>query len=75
MRRRVEKKWGLSLIVLLSCASALAQEYPEKAVQVVLPLQVGSASDIAVRVVAERIGAAREVGDEIVRDDRRAVRA
>jgi tripartite-type tricarboxylate transporter receptor subunit TctC len=58
MRPRVEKKWGLSLIVLLSCASALAQEYPEKAVQVVLPLQVGSASDIAVRVVAERIGEA-----------------
>src|SRR5687768_17002527 len=58
MRPLVEKKWGLSLFLLLSCASALAQDYPEKAVQVVLPLQVGSASDIAVRVVAERIGEA-----------------
>ena len=32
--------------------------YPDKPVQIVLPLQVGSASDIAVRVVAERIGEA-----------------
>jgi tripartite-type tricarboxylate transporter receptor subunit TctC len=44
------------VLLLLFCASALAQEYPEKAVQIVLPLQVGSASDIAVRVIAERIG-------------------
>jgi tripartite-type tricarboxylate transporter receptor subunit TctC len=43
----------------LAFASALAaQEYPEKPVQVVLPLQVGSASDIAVRVFTERLGEA-----------------
>jgi tripartite-type tricarboxylate transporter receptor subunit TctC len=35
---------------------AAAQEpYPTRPIQVVLPLQVGSASDIAVRVVAERL--------------------
>jgi tripartite-type tricarboxylate transporter receptor subunit TctC len=50
---------GLSLVLglALSCAAA-AQEYPEKAIQVVLPLQVGSASDVAVRVVAERVSEA-----------------
>src|SRR5688500_6201834 len=37
---------------------AIAQEYPAKPVQVVLPLQVGSASDIAVRLYAERLGEA-----------------
>src|SRR5919108_3111563 len=51
------------LRVLLVFASSLvftsplsAQEYPDKPVQIVLPLQVGSASDIAVRVFAERLG-------------------
>jgi tripartite-type tricarboxylate transporter receptor subunit TctC len=35
---------------------AVAQEpYPTRPIQVILPLQVGSASDIAVRVVAERL--------------------
>jgi tripartite-type tricarboxylate transporter receptor subunit TctC len=46
------------ILGLALSAPVFAQEYPEKAVQVVLPLQVGSASDIAVRVVAERVGEA-----------------
>ena len=50
------EKRGPSLIFLfLWSACAFCQDYPEKAVQIVLPLQVGSASDIAVRVVAERL--------------------
>jgi tripartite-type tricarboxylate transporter receptor subunit TctC len=43
---------------LLAASLVFAQEYPEKPVQVVLPLQVGSASDVAVRVFAERLGEA-----------------
>jgi tripartite-type tricarboxylate transporter receptor subunit TctC len=44
---------------------ALAQEaYPTKAIQVVLPLQAASASDIAVRVVAERM--AESLGQSVV---------
>ena len=50
----------LLALALLSAACALlanAQEsFPSKPVQVVLPLQAGSASDIAVRIVAERMG-------------------
>jgi tripartite-type tricarboxylate transporter receptor subunit TctC len=40
----------------LVATAAIGQDaYPSKAIQVVLPLQAGSASDIAVRVVAERL--------------------
>ena len=47
----------VTIFLLAFTSSALAQEaaYPEKPVQIVLPLQVGSASDIAVRVFAERL--------------------
>ena len=49
--------WGC--VLALAFASSLsAQEYPEKPIHVVLPLQVGSASDVAVRVFAERLGEA-----------------
>ncbi|MBL8383303.1 MAG: tripartite tricarboxylate transporter substrate binding protein [Burkholderiales bacterium] len=46
----------LALGALLTGAGAAAQgSYPDKPVQVVLPLQAGSASDVAIRVVAERL--------------------
>jgi tripartite-type tricarboxylate transporter receptor subunit TctC len=41
---------------LLACGPLHAQTYPERPVTIVLPLQVGSASDIAVRIFAERLG-------------------
>ena len=48
---------GAGLAATLSCG-AFAQDinYPEKPVLIVLPLQVGSASDIAVRIFTERLG-------------------
>jgi tripartite-type tricarboxylate transporter receptor subunit TctC len=62
------------MIERLACAAlaaacvvphALAQEsYPSRPIQVILPLQVGSASDIAVRVVAERL--AEILGQNVV---------
>ena len=49
-------KW-VTVTLFAFAATASAQEtYPEKPVQVVLPLQVGSASDIAVRVFVEKLG-------------------
>ena len=47
-------------LALLACAAlvgaAAAQtQYPVKPVQVILPLQAGSASDVAVRFVTERL--------------------
>ena len=49
-----------SLVALLAACPVLAQEvsYPDRPVQVVLPLQVGSASDIAVRLFTDRLGEA-----------------
>ncbi|HET7672110.1 MAG TPA: tripartite tricarboxylate transporter substrate-binding protein [Burkholderiales bacterium] len=47
----------MTVTIFAFASSAGAQEaYPETPVQVVLPLQVGSASDIAVRVFVERLG-------------------
>lgn len=40
---------------LLACGPLHAQNYPDRPVTIVLPLQVGSASDIAVRIFAERL--------------------
>jgi tripartite-type tricarboxylate transporter receptor subunit TctC len=52
-------KWKLACAALAAaCVAplAVAQEaYPTRPIQVILPLQVGSASDIAVRDVAERL--------------------
>ena len=40
----------------LTCAAAHAQEtYPARPVKVILPLEAGSASDVAVRVIGERL--------------------
>src|SRR5262245_12313595 len=47
---------GLCAVPTLASAEASDSAYPEKPVQVVLPLQVGSASDIAARVFAEKLG-------------------
>ena len=45
-----------ALALVASASVALAQgTYPDKPVQVILPLQAGSASDVAVRFVTERL--------------------
>ena len=47
-------KWIWTAVLVTGVAFG-QEPYPEKPVNIILPLQVGSASDIAVRVVAERI--------------------
>lgn len=55
----------LALAAALAAGAPLAQDaYPAKPIQIVLPLQVASASDIAVRVVAERM--AEILGQKVV---------
>ncbi|MBI3370821.1 MAG: tripartite tricarboxylate transporter substrate binding protein [Betaproteobacteria bacterium] len=44
------------------CSTALAQGYPEKPITIILPLQAGSASDVAVRIVAERMAQSMKQG-------------
>jgi tripartite-type tricarboxylate transporter receptor subunit TctC len=47
-----------AVAAMLAVAPSVAQEYPARPVRVVLPLQAGSAADIAVRVFTERMGEA-----------------
>jgi tripartite-type tricarboxylate transporter receptor subunit TctC len=57
MRSTPIKSLAAALLGAACVSAANAQErFPTKAVQVVLPLQAGSASDIAVRIIAERMG-------------------
>ncbi|HWA38266.1 MAG TPA: tripartite tricarboxylate transporter substrate-binding protein [Burkholderiales bacterium] len=49
---------AVAAALLCTAFAAQAQDYPAKPVKVVLPLQAGSASDIAVRVVTDRMGEA-----------------
>jgi tripartite-type tricarboxylate transporter receptor subunit TctC len=54
MRRRTFI--ALAAAALAIAGPAHAQSWPDRPVTIVLPLQVGSASDIAVRIFAERLG-------------------
>jgi len=49
-----------ALVALLSAAGAVCAQgvYPDRPIQIILPLQAGSASDVAVRFVTERLGEA-----------------
>jgi tripartite-type tricarboxylate transporter receptor subunit TctC len=61
MQRRNVLKFA-SLGVASSMGSAWAQKYPSSAVTVILPLQAGSASDVAVRHMSERLAQKFGVG-------------
>jgi tripartite-type tricarboxylate transporter receptor subunit TctC len=55
----------LVALVLLACASlASAQDYPAKPILFLMPLQAGSAVDVMVRIVAEKMSA--NLGRQIV---------
>jgi tripartite-type tricarboxylate transporter receptor subunit TctC len=49
---------AIALLCALACGAALAQSYPNRAVKVIVPWPPGQATDIAARVVAERLQAA-----------------
>ena len=56
-RRELLSSGAGVLLGSVAAAPAWAQKYPSGPVTIVLPLQAGSASDVAVRHMAERLGA------------------
>jgi len=62
------KRLALGLLALLCAASAFAQDYPNRPVKVIVPWPPGQATDIAARVVAERLQSS--LGQPFVVDNR-----
>jgi tripartite-type tricarboxylate transporter receptor subunit TctC len=48
-------KTAVALLCALACSAALAQPYPNRAVKVIVPWTPGQATDIAARVVAQKL--------------------
>jgi len=48
---------ALAAAIALACAPALAQDYPSKPINVIVPFSSGSASDVIARLVLERMRA------------------
>lgn len=58
----------LGIAALAAAAAALAQGYPQRPIKVVVPWPPGQATDVAARVVAEKMAAA--LGQQMVVDNR-----
>jgi tripartite-type tricarboxylate transporter receptor subunit TctC len=64
-------KWGgalLAVVVGLVAATASAQEYPTKAVRMIVPFAPGGASDVVARILTP--GVSKELGQQLVVDNR-----
>ena len=62
-------RWMLAAVALIAFP-VLAQDYPTKPVTVIVPFSTGSASDVIVRIVLERMSA--NVGQRFIVDNRPA---
>jgi tripartite-type tricarboxylate transporter receptor subunit TctC len=62
-------RWMLAAVALVAFP-VLAQDYPTKSVTVIVPFSTGSASDVIVRIVLERMSA--NVGQRFIVDNRPA---
>ena len=58
----------LGLIALCLCLSAFAQSYPNKPVKVIIPWPPGQATDLAARLIGERL--AQQLGQPFVMENR-----
>lgn len=58
------------IALLLTCSTAMAQEYPSRPITAIIPFSAGSASDVIARIVLERMGTS--MGRRFVVDNRPA---
>jgi tripartite-type tricarboxylate transporter receptor subunit TctC len=63
----IPARW-LAVLAFIACGNALAQGYPNRPVKVVVPWPPGQATDVAARVVAEKLSTA--LGQQLVVDNR-----
>ena len=74
MPRRLEVRSGVgarfayAALLSLACAGAVAQAYPQRPVRVIVPYPAGAGTDIAIRMIAQRIG--ENWGQGIIVDNR-----
>src|SRR5919198_2634297 len=51
-------KFALATLIAVAASSVLAQPYPSKTIHIIVPFAAGSATDVAARLVGERLNAA-----------------
>jgi len=56
--RILQKVLALGLVALLAATSAMAQNYPNKAIKFIVPFPAGSATDNVGRILAQAMGEA-----------------
>ena len=64
-------KWKVSVLVtvmLLAAGTVSAQDYPTKAIRMIIPFAPGGASDIVARIISP--GLVKELGQQVVADTR-----
>ncbi|MDM0011777.1 tripartite tricarboxylate transporter substrate binding protein [Variovorax sp. J22P168] len=69
MNISTKRQWAWALMALLAChAQAQAQDYPAKAVTVVVPYAAGGGTDVVARALAEQM--ARQLGQPVIIDNK-----
>ncbi len=67
-RTPVRRARAVTTLVLLACAAASAQEYPNRSVRVIVPFSAGGAVDGPTRAIAQEMG--RRMGQSFVVENR-----
>lgn len=67
MNQKIWTSWALS-VLLAAAGGALAQTYPDRPIRMVIPFSAGGATDVLIRIVANRLP--EVLGQQVVIDNR-----